>query len=64
MWNKWARPMDFLDLGGDSLRAFQVISRIRASFDVNLSIATVFAKSTVAELADEIARALGNTDGG
>ena len=55
---------EFFDLGGDSLRAFQVISRIRASFDVNLSIATVFAKSTVAELADEIARALGNTDGG
>ena len=55
---------DFFDLGGDSLRAFQVISRIRASFDVNLSIATVFAKSTVAELADEIARALEDTDGG
>jgi len=55
---------DFFDLGGDSLRAFQVISRIRARFDVNLSIATVFAKLTVAELADEIARALGNPDGG
>jgi len=55
---------DFFDLGGDSLRAFQVISRIRARFDVNLSIATVFAKSTVAELADEIARALEDTDGG
>ena len=55
---------DFFDLGGDSLRAFQVISRIRARFDVNLSIATVFAKSTVAELADEIVRALGDTDDG
>ena len=55
---------DFFDLGGDSVRAFQVISRIRARFDVNLSIATVFAKSTVAELADEITRALGDTDGG
>ena len=55
---------DFFDLGGDSLRAFQVISRIRAMFDVNLSIATVFAKSTVAELADEIGRALGDRDGG
>ncbi|MGZ8444780.1 MAG: AMP-binding protein [Candidatus Binatia bacterium] len=52
---------DFFDLGGDSLRAFQVISRIRARFDINLSIATVFAKSTVAELADEIVRALGDT---
>ena len=55
---------DFFDLGGDSVRAFQVISRIRARFDVNLSIATVFAKSTVAELADEITRALGDTDSG
>ena len=55
---------DFFDLGGDSVRAFQVISRIRARFDVNLSIATVFAKSAVGELADEVARALGNTDGG
>ena len=55
---------DFFDLGGDSVRAFQVISRIRAMFDVNLSIATVFAKSTVAELADEIVRALGDRDGG
>ena len=55
---------DFFDLGGDSVRAFQVISRIRARFDVNLSIATVFAKSTVAELADEVTRALGDTDGG
>ena len=55
---------DFFDLGGDSLRAFQVISRIRAMFDVNLSIATVFAKSTVAELADEIGRTLGDRDSG
>ena len=55
---------DFFDLGGDSLRAFQVISRIRARFDVNLSIATVFANSTVAELADEIVRALGDKDDG
>ena len=55
---------DFFDLGGDSLRAFQVISRIRAMFDVNLSIATIFAKSTVAELADEIGRALGDRDSG
>jgi len=55
---------DFFDLGGVRLLAFQVISRIRARFDVNLSIATVFAKSTVTELADEIVRALGDTDDG
>jgi acyl-CoA synthetase (AMP-forming)/AMP-acid ligase II/acyl carrier protein len=46
---------NFFALGGDSLRATQVISRVRSVFAVNLSIATVFAKPTVAELAEEIA---------
>lgn len=46
---------NFFALGGDSLRATQVISRVRSLFSVNLSIATVFTKPTVAELADEIA---------
>jgi oxalate---CoA ligase len=46
---------NFFALGGDSLRAMQVISRVRSVFAVNLSIATVFAKPTVAELAEEIA---------
>ena len=49
-------PRDnFFALGGDSLRATQVISRVRSLFAVNLSIATVFTKPTVAELAEEIA---------
>jgi len=55
---------NFFALGGDSLRATQVISRIRAMFDVNLSIATVFRKSTVAELADEIVQEIADTDRG
>jgi acyl-CoA synthetase (AMP-forming)/AMP-acid ligase II/acyl carrier protein len=46
---------NFFALGGDSLRAMQVISRVRSLFLVNLSIATLFAKVTVAELAREIA---------
>jgi acyl-CoA synthetase (AMP-forming)/AMP-acid ligase II/acyl carrier protein len=46
---------NFFALGGDSLRATQIISRVRSVFAVNLSIATVFAKPTVAELAEEIA---------
>jgi len=45
---------NFFALGGDSLRATQVISRVRALLSVNLSIATVFRKPTVAELAEEI----------
>jgi aryl carrier-like protein len=45
---------NFFALGGDSLRAMQVLSRIRAIFQVNLSIATLFRNVTVAELAEEI----------
>jgi acyl-CoA synthetase (AMP-forming)/AMP-acid ligase II len=50
------RHDNFFLLGGDSLRGTQVLSRVRALFHVNLSIATIFQKSTVADLADEIAR--------
>ncbi len=48
------RSDNFFDLGGDSLRATQVINRVRALFKINLSIATIFRKPTVAELAGEI----------
>jgi acyl-CoA synthetase (AMP-forming)/AMP-acid ligase II/acyl carrier protein len=47
---------NFFALGGDSLRATQVISRVCAALLVNLPIVTLFKKPTVAELADEIAR--------
>ena len=56
------RQDNFFLLGGDSLRGTQVLSRVRALFQVNLSIATIFRKSTVADLADEIARALEVSD--
>jgi acyl carrier protein len=46
---------NFFALGGDSLRATQVISRLRSLFSIDLPIATLFSKSTVAELAQEIA---------
>jgi acyl-CoA synthetase (AMP-forming)/AMP-acid ligase II/acyl carrier protein len=49
---------NFFVLGGDSLRAFQVLARIRNTFEVNLSITTIFRKVTVAELADEMQRIL------
>ena len=45
---------NFFAIGGDSLRATQVLSRVRSMFTVNLPIATLFAKTTVAELAEEI----------
>jgi acyl carrier protein len=53
---------NFFALGGDSLRATQVIARIRARFDVNLSIGTIFWQSTVRELAQEIRRVTAVTD--
>jgi acyl carrier protein len=46
---------NFFALGGDSLRATQVLSRLRSLFSIDLPIATLFAKTTVAELAQEIA---------
>lgn len=52
---------NFFLLGGDSLRGTQVISRVRAAFAVNLPIATVFRKPTVAELSREIAQAMDRT---
>jgi acyl-CoA synthetase (AMP-forming)/AMP-acid ligase II/acyl carrier protein len=54
---------NFFALGGDSLRATQVISRVRAMFDLDLSIATVFRKPTVAGLAAEIVRAMMDSNG-
>lgn len=48
---------NFFTLGGDSLRASQVIARIRATLEVDISIATIFLKPTARELADEIDRA-------
>jgi amino acid adenylation domain-containing protein len=41
----------FFDLGGDSLLATRVVSRIRTAFDVNLPLRRFFEGSTVAALA-------------
>ncbi|MEC4812177.1 MAG: amino acid adenylation domain-containing protein [Scytonema sp. PMC 1069.18] len=45
---------NFFDLGGHSLLATQVMSRIRQSFDVNMSLRQLFETPTIAELADGI----------
>jgi acyl-CoA synthetase (AMP-forming)/AMP-acid ligase II/acyl carrier protein len=46
---------NFFALGGDSLRAMQVMSRLREGFQIDLPVGTLFKKPTVADLAGEIA---------
>jgi amino acid adenylation domain-containing protein len=46
----------FLDLGGDSLRAFKVLARAIAAFDVELSVVDLFRTETVAQMAELIGR--------
>ncbi|HEX9669149.1 MAG TPA: amino acid adenylation domain-containing protein, partial [Thermoanaerobaculia bacterium] len=50
---------DFLALGGHSLAATRMISRVREAFGVELALATVFERPTLPELAAEIDRRAG-----
>jgi amino acid adenylation domain-containing protein len=47
---------NFLDLGGNSLLATQVISRLRQSFQVEISLKSFFTTPTIAELRRELER--------
>jgi len=48
---------DFFACGGDSLRAAQLVARVRTTFAVDLSVGAVYEARTLAGLADRIATA-------
>lgn len=49
---------EFLDLGGNSLRAMQIVSRLRQVFDADLSVRTLFDSPTVRRLAQAVEEAI------
>jgi acyl-CoA synthetase (AMP-forming)/AMP-acid ligase II len=53
---------NFFALGGDSLRGIQVALRINAMFDLELSVAVIFRRPTVAQLSEEVATLVHDDD--
>ena len=50
---------NFFDLGGHSLMATQVISRIRSAYNIQLPVRVLFDRSTVAGLSEAVGESLG-----
>jgi syringomycin synthetase protein SyrE len=58
-----SRAADFFSLGGHSLMATQLASRIEQRFGLEMPLRVVFQHPRIDELADEIDRRLGRADG-
>jgi acyl carrier protein len=54
---------DFFALGGHSLLATQIVAQVRSEFAVDLPLHSLFIHPTVATLAAEIVRMMGDSDG-
>jgi phthiocerol/phenolphthiocerol synthesis type-I polyketide synthase E len=54
-----APDADFFDLGGNSLTAVELMSKVRAEFRVEVGVVILFDYSTLGELANQINRRLG-----
>lgn len=50
---------DFFDLGGNSLTAVELMSKVRAEFRVEVGVVVLFDHSSLAELAAQIDRRIG-----
>ena len=55
---------DFFALGGHSLSVIQVISRVRKAFPAELTLKTLYARRTLAAVAEEIELSLASSGGG
>jgi acyl carrier protein len=49
---------NFLDLGGNSLAAIRITSRVNNTFDLNLPLNTVFENPNILQLAEHIEKSI------